>query len=59
MPDDTAKLRTHSLTEMCRYIVTIPKDFKVSCLGEHQALPVSKIPATQTGITSINRSTPI
>ena len=49
MPDDTAKLQDALFNRNVSYIVTIPKDFKVSCLREHQALPVSKIPGSTDG----------
>ena len=39
MPNDTAKLQDALFNRNVSYIVTIPKDFKVSCLREHQALP--------------------
>ena len=49
MPDDTAKLQDALFNRNVSYIVTIPKDFKVSCLREHQELPVSKIPGSTDG----------
>ena len=49
MPDDTAKLQDALFNRNVSYIVTIPKDFKVSCLREYQALPVSKIPGSTDG----------
>lgn len=49
MPDDTAKLQDALFNRNVSYIVTIPKDFKASCLREHQALPVSKIPGSTDG----------
>ena len=49
MPDDTAKLQDALFNRNVSYIVTIPEDFKVSCLREHQALPVSKIPGSTDG----------
>ncbi|MFR2127204.1 MAG: ABC transporter permease, partial [Dorea sp.] len=49
MPDDTAKLQDALFNRNVSYIVTIPKDFKVSCLRKHQALPVSKIPGSTDG----------
>ena len=59
MPDDTAKLQDALFNRNVSYIVTIPKDFKVSCLREHQHYRYPRSPEAQTGTTSINRSTPI
>ena len=49
MPDDTAKLQEALFNRNVSYIVNIPEDFKASCLREHQALPVSKIPGSTDG----------
>ena len=49
MPDDTAKLQDALFNRNVSYIVTIPEDFKASCLREYQALPVSKIPGSTDG----------
>ena len=49
MPDDTAKLQDALFNRNVSYTVTIPKDFKVSCLRKHQELPVSKIPGSTDG----------
>lgn len=49
MPDDTAKLQDALFNRNVYYIVTIPEDFKTSCLRKYQALPVSKIPGSTDG----------
>ena len=49
MPDDTAKLQDALFNRNVYYIVTIPEDFKASCLRKNQALPVSKIPGSTDG----------
>ena len=59
MPDDTAKLQDALFNRNVSYIVTIPKDFKASCLREHQHCRYPRFREAQTGTTSINRSTPI
>ena len=62
MPDDTAKLQDALFNRNVSYIVTIPKDFKVSCLPVSVNIRHCRYPRfreAQTGTTSINRSTPI
>ena len=49
LPDDKAKLQDALFNRNVYYIVTIPKDFKTSCLKDGAALSISKIPGSSDG----------
>lgn len=49
LPDDTATLQNELFNRNVYYIVTIPEGFKTSCLEEHKALSVSKVPGSSDG----------
>lgn len=49
LPDDTAQLQDALFNRNVYYIVTIPEDFKTSCLKNHEPLSVSKVPGSSDG----------
>ena len=49
LPDDKAKLQDALFNRNVYYIVTIPKDFKESCLENGTALSTSKVPGSSDG----------